>query len=105
MLSKKKHSDISYVENGGWHFTNIKTPKGLEKKFSNFLHHQDFEESGLSFQKIEEMVKNKKILYDLSVDRRGYKWEGIKTLKKVNLSEMPEYLSKNKEKYLNWIEN
>ncbi len=51
------------------------------------------------------MVENKKILYDLGVDTRDYKWKGAKSLKKVNLSEMPDYLVKNKEKYLSWIEN
>jgi Glycosyltransferase family 17. len=27
LLSNKKYSDIFFVENGGWHFTNIKSPK------------------------------------------------------------------------------
>ena len=47
------------------------------------------------------MVKEKRILYDHSVDQRGYKWKGSKTLKKVKLSEMPDYLSRNYEKYSN----
>ena len=50
------------------------------------------------------MVKEKRILYDHSVDQRGYKWKGSKTLKKVKLSEMPDYLSRNYEKYSNWLE-
>ena len=50
------------------------------------------------------MVKEKRILYDHSVDQRDYKWKGSKTLKKVELSEMPDYLSKNYEKYSNWLE-
>ena len=39
LFSEKKHGDIFYIENGGWHFTNIKSPEDLEKKFLNFLHH------------------------------------------------------------------
>ena len=31
-LSKSKYNSIHYVENGGWHFVNIKTPKEIEKK-------------------------------------------------------------------------
>ena len=105
IFSNKKYNNIHYVENGGWHFTNIKSPEDLEKKFLNFLHHQDFESSGLKLEDIKEKVKNKKILYDLGIDQRGYKWSGKKTLTKINLSEMPGYLSINREKYSAWIEN
>ena len=104
LFSKTKYTSIHYVEKGGWHFTNIKLPEDIEKKFLNFLHHQDFEESGLKLVDIKEMVKEKRILYDHSVDQRGYKWKGSKTLKKVNLSEMPDYLSENYKKYYNWLE-
>ena len=104
IFSKKKYNDIYYVKNGGWHFTNIKSPENLEKKFQKFLHHQDFEASGLKLVDIEKMVKNKQILYDLGIDRRDYKWHGTKTLRKVDISEMPEYLSNNYEKYSNWLE-
>ncbi len=104
IFSNKKYNNIHYVEDGGWHFTNIKTPENLEKKFSNFLHHQDFEASGLKLKNIEEMVKNKKIIYDLNVDQKNYKWSGSKILNKVPLSFMPNYLSSNYEKYSNWLE-
>ena len=105
MFSKNKYSSIHYVENGGWHFTNIKTPEEIQKKFLNFLHHQDFEESGLNLNDVKEMIKNKKVLYDHSVDQREYKWKGNTTLKKVSFSEMPNYLTENREKYSNWLEN
>ena len=104
LFSEKKYSDIYYVKNGGWHFTNIKSPEDLEKKFNNFLHHQDFEASGLNLYDIKEKVKNKKILYDLGVDQRDYKWRGDKSLKKVKFSELPDYLNNNYKKYLNWLE-
>ena len=94
-FSKKKYNNIHYIEDGGWHFTNIKTPEDLERKFLNFLHHQDFEASGLKLKDIKEKVKNKKILYDLGVDQRNYKWSGTKNLIKVSFKEMPSYLEKN----------
>ena len=103
-FSRKKYNNINFIQNGGWHFTNIKSPVDLEKKFSHFLHHQDFEASGLKLKDIEEKVKNKKILYDLGVDQRDYKWSGIKSLTKVPLSEMPDYLSNNYKKYSDWLD-
>ena len=103
-FSKKKYNNIHYIENGGWHFTNIKSPEDLEKKFLNFLHHQDYEASGLKLNDIKEKVKNKKVLYDLGVDQRDYKWSGEKKLSKVDLLEMPKYLSENSKKYSDWLE-
>ena len=104
IFSKKKYNSIHYVDNGGWHFTNIKSPEDIEKKFLNFLHHQDFEYSGLSLSDIKKMVETKKILYDHSTDQKGYKWTGSKTLKKVDISQMPDYIRKNYKKYYAWLD-
>ncbi len=105
LFSKIKYSSIHYVENGGWHFTNIKTPEDIEKKYLNFLHHQDFEYSKLKLEDIRRIVKNKKILYDYNVDQRNYKWGSSKSLTKIPLYEMPDYINKNKDKYDEWLEN
>ncbi len=104
MFSKLKYNSIHYVDNGGWHFTNIKSPEDIEKKFLNFLHHQDYEYSGLNLVDIKKMVDNKKILYDHSADQREFKWTGSKTLKKVDLSLMPDYLRENYKKYSDWLD-
>ena len=103
-FSKKKYTGIYYVENGGWHFTNIKSAEDIEKKYTNFLHHQDYEFSGLNIKDIKSMIKNKKIIYDHSADQRDFKWKGSISLKRTDLSEMPQYLSTNHEKYSKWIE-
>ena len=105
LFSKIKYSSIHYVENGGWHFTNIKTPEDIEKKYLNFLHHQDFEYSKLKLEDIRRIVKNKKILYDYNVDQRNYKWGSTKSLTKIPLYDMPDYINKNKDKYGEWLEN
>ena len=104
LFSKKKYSSIHYVENGGWHFTNIKSPEDIEKKYLNYLHHQDFEDTGPKLKDIKKMVKDKKILYDHSADQKGYKWKGSTTLTKIPMTEMPDYLAKNNNKYSKWLE-
>jgi len=103
-FSKTKYSNINYVEDGGWHFTNVKTPEDIVKKYLNFLHHQDFEYSGLKLNDVKQIVKDKKILYDHSADQRDSKWQSNKYLKKVSLSNMPDYISVNYKKYSNWLE-
>ena len=82
IFSKIKYFNIHHVENGGWHFSNIKSPEDIEKKFSNYLHHQEFEYSGLNLSDIKKIVKDKKILYDHSADQTEYKLAASKTLKK-----------------------
>ena len=50
------------------------------------------------------MIKDNKILYDLAIDQKKFKWSGVKSLVKVSDKEMPEYLVKNLIKYKKWFE-
>ena len=104
IFSKTKYSSIHHVENGGWHFSNIKSPEDIETKFSNYLHHQEFEYSGLNLGNIKKIVKDKKILYDHSIDQTENKLAGSKTLKKVDLIQMPDYIRENYKKYNDWLD-
>lgn len=103
MFSQNKRNDISIVKNGGWHFTNIKAPKNIFKKFKNFLHHVDFEESKLKKQDIEKYVKNHIVPYGHTIDKRKDRWSEKIFLKKVSLKTLPSYLFKNIKKYKKWI--
>ena len=104
ILSKKKYNDIYHVDNGGWHFTNIKSPEDIEKKLSNYTHHYEFEQSGLTIEDLRKKILEKNIIYDHSVDQKKPKWESKKTLTKIELSNMPKYLRENSDKYANWLE-
>ena len=104
LLSKKKYNDIFIVKDGGWHFTNIKTPKDIEKKFLNYTHHYEFKLSGLKLEDLKKIVKEKKIIYDHSKDQTRSKWRSNTTLSSVGLSEMPDYLKENYKKYDNWLD-
>ena len=48
LFSKNKLININIVKDGGWHFTNVKSPEDLFEKLSNFGHHNEFEVSGLT---------------------------------------------------------
>ena len=39
IFSKTKYTKVKIIENGGWHFSNIKSPRDIEKKFSNAGYH------------------------------------------------------------------
>ena len=104
IFSKKKYNDIFYINNGGWHFTNIKSPEDIEKKLLNYTHHDEFEKSKLKLEDLKKKIKEKKIIYDHSVDQTSYKWGGETKLSTIELSKMPDYLKENYKKYINWLE-
>ena len=47
LFSKIKHNNVNFIKNGGWHFSNIKLAKDIDYKMKNYLHHLEYEESGL----------------------------------------------------------
>lgn len=104
LFSKKKYSNLNYVKNGGWHFTCIRTPEDLEKKLLNFAHHYEFEQSGLKLTDLKKLIKEKRVMYDHSVDQTGYKWSGKSILKTVNNNELPLYIRNNINKFKDWLD-
>ena len=104
IFSKRKYNNICYVDNGGWHFTNIKSAKDINKKLSNYTHHYEFEQSGLTSEDLEKKILQKKIIYDHGVDQKKTKWDSEKTLSKIELTNMPDYLIENYKLYEKWLE-
>jgi len=105
ILSNKKYSNIKFIKDGGWHFTNIKSPEEIYLKLNTFLHNIDFKLSGLKIEDIKKMVKEKKILYDHFADQKKIKkWDSLVTLKAINILNLPDYVISNKDKFKNWIE-
>ncbi len=104
LFSKFKYNSIHFVKNGGWHFSNIRKPEDLEKKMQNFLHHVDYEQSGLKLNDLKKFMKEKKVMYDHSMDKKGNKWGEGKKLQTTRIEEMPEYIIKNIEKYKYWLD-
>ena len=60
LFSDKKYNNVMFINSGGWHFTNIKTPEEIFLKLNTFLHNVDFKLSGLNLSDIKKMVSEKK---------------------------------------------
>ena len=103
-FSNKKYFNIDFINNGGWHFTSVKKPEDIHFKLSNFLHHYEFEETNIGIKEMEKFIKEKKVLYDHSVDQRKSKWNSEITLVKSNMDELPMYISENLQKYKDWLD-
>ena len=104
LFSNKKYSNIKFIENGGWHFSNMKSPAEIEKKMRTYLHHREYDINPLGEEKIKEIIKSKKSIYNLRADMKNEKFDGTQNLKPTDGSELPNYIKENKKKYSNWIE-
>ena len=105
LFSKKKYNNIKFINDGGWHFTNIRSPKELHYKLMNFGHHVDYKESGLNIEKIDKIMNSKKVLYDHNLDKTKNGWNASINLKRVENIILPTYLIKNVSKYKLWFDN
>lgn len=103
LFNKMKYNNVQFIEDGGWHFTNFRSPKELELKLKNFGHHVEFLESGLQLEDIKKMIKENRAIYDYKADMRENKWAGEKKLEISSKAELPVYINLNYEKYKDWF--
>ena len=104
LFSKNKYTNIKFIKNGGWHFTNIKTPEEIRHKLSSYLHHREFDLNPLSSSEINELIKNKKAIYDLNADKRSQKFGNGIELENYDIKKLPNYIYKNLDKFKDWID-
>ena len=103
-FSKRKYSNILFVENGGWHFSYLKKPKDIEKKLKSYLHHIDYDMNPVGEKGIQEMINNKKTIYNIKADQKENKFDGTNKLNKIDINLLPLYILENKDKLKDWIE-
>ena len=103
-FSKKKYRDILFIENGGWHFSYLKSAKDIEKKLKSYLHHIDYDLNPIGEKKIEEMINNKRTIYNIKADQKENKFDGANILNKIDINSLPSYILENESKFKDWIE-
>ena len=104
LFSENKYIDLNIIQDGGWHFTNLKTPDEMYEKFMNFGHHDEFRLSGLTIEKIRDKILNKEMFYDHLAEKSSTnKWESNYKLKVIGDEMLPSYLIKNKNRYREWF--
>ena len=104
LFSEKKYSSVKFISNGGWHFSNIKTAEEIEYKLKSYLHHREFDEQSLSVEEIQNIIENKKAIYDLKVDKRVNKIGDGSKLVKIKFEKLPIYIQQNKHNYMKWLD-
>lgn len=104
IFSDKKFIDLKFIENGGWHFTNIKNAEQIRFKLKSYLHHREFDVNPLSIEEINKIIEDKKAIYNLNLDKRTSKIGTGNSLEREKLEKLPQYLKNNINKYKDWIE-
>jgi len=103
-FSKIKYTNIKIFNNGGWHFTNIKTAKEIEYKLKSYLHHREFDVDPLTVTQIDKIIKDKKAIYNLNVDKSVSKMGHGNKLEKFELNKLPVYIKENLIILKKWME-
>ena len=68
------------------------------------MHHREFDLDPLTKNEIENIMKNKKAIYDLRVDKKINKIGNGSELIKFDFDKLPSFLKNNKQLYKNWLE-
>jgi len=103
-FSKKKYMNIKIINDGGWHFSNIKTAKEIEHKLRSYLHHREFDANPLSTNQIDKIIKNKQAIYDLKVDKTVKKIGNGSKLEKFEINKLPNYIQMNQNNLKEWMD-
>ncbi len=75
-----------------------------EKKLKSYLHHIDYDLNPVGEKGIQEMINNKRTIYNIKADQKENKFDGSNKLSKININLLPLYILENKDKLRDWIE-
>ena len=103
-FSKKKYQNIYILKDGGWHYTNIKSPEQIHNKMINFAHHFEYEKSNFSENDMKNFIKNRVVFYDHFSDKNKNRFKSQIKLEIANRGILPKYLIENIENYKDWVE-
>ena len=104
LFSETKYIKVKIINNGGWHFSYLKSPEDIEKKLKSYLHHIDYDMNPVGEKGIQEMINNKKTIYNIKADQKENKFDGTNKLNKIDINLLPSYILENKDKLKDWIE-
>ena len=88
-----KEKSIQIIDNGGWHFNNLFSPKEISIKLRTFAHDEFSSATFSNPSIIKKNIEDKKDLF-----KRGHLYEAL------NIdSSFPDYIKKNRNKFKKFI--
>ena len=104
LFSDTKYMNIKIIIDGGWHFSQVKSPEDIYIKLTNHEEHAEFKDSKQTLNDVRDMVKRKVINFDHQAKSTEYKYSKEFKLKTLSVSEMPSFIQKNLDKYSDWLD-
>ena len=104
IFKKDKYINIKIIKDGGWHFTRILTPEEIHQKELDAEHHDEYRASNKNPEKIRDLIKRRVIDHDHLADSKENKYNKEFPLKIYNLSNLPNYILENKNKYSEYLD-
>jgi len=104
-FSEKKYNSVNIIEDGGWHFSNIKPLKQIIKKLNDSGHSDEYQSDKQNYNKIQNMIKKNEVYYDHFLDKKSpnkIREKGYK-LKKISSKFLPSYIFSNKKKFAKFL--
>ena len=105
LFSDSKQKSVNIVKNGGWHFSNLKSYKDLEKKYLNDENHAEYEAQNNSVSKIQDNIKRQVVPYNHNAKKDSANRFRETKLIKVDKDILPEYIIENFDRFKDWIAN
>ena len=96
--------NLKIVKDGGWHFSQLKSPKDIQLKLTNSEDHYEYKLTKRKLSDVEDIVKRKIIIYDHQAKSTDYKFSNEFKLKTLPIKEMPLFLQNNIDKYKEWFD-
>ncbi len=106
LFSELKYMNINIIDNGGWHFTNLKTPEDLLKKYLNDEMHSEFKLRNIGLDEIKRLMNKQVVGYNHFIDSTASNLEKHSTefqLEKIDINFLPKYIVQNSSKFKDWI--
>ena len=103
-FSDYKKNSIEIVKNGGWHFSNLKSLRELQKKYLNDENHAEYELNNNSYNKIKDNISKKVVPYNHRAKKNSPNRFNETNLVKIDLDILPDFIIKNLEKFDDWID-
>ena len=104
IFSENKYTNLKIIDEGGWHFSRLMSPKDMQIKLTNSEDHYEFKLSKINLSNIEDLVKRKVIEYDHKAKATDYKFSKEFKLTTLPIEHMPLFLRKNINKYSEWFD-
>ena len=103
IFSDVKHQKIDIIQNGGWHFSNLKNIEELQRKFLNDENHSEYEIMGYNMERIKQNIENRSIDYNHNAKKDSYERFNSTKLEIADKKILPNYIQDNIKKYEHWF--